>query len=45
MSIKNLTLTTTTNSLARGYRVLKFLKFSGEEDGKATLEHVGQFIL
>jgi hypothetical protein len=28
----------------RGYRVPKFSKFS-EEDGKTTLEHVGQFIL
>jgi hypothetical protein len=28
----------------RGYRVPKFAKFSGE-DGKTTLEHVGQFIL
>jgi hypothetical protein len=28
----------------RGYRVPKFSKFSGE-DGKTTLEHVGQFIL
>jgi hypothetical protein len=28
----------------RGYRVSKFSKFSGE-DGKTTLEHVGQFIL
>jgi hypothetical protein len=28
----------------RCYRVLEFLKFSGE-DGKNTLEHVGQFIL
>jgi hypothetical protein len=28
----------------RGYRVLEFAKFSGE-DGKTTLEHVGQFIL
>jgi hypothetical protein len=29
---------------ARGYRVPGFTKFSGE-DGKTTLEHVGQFIL
>jgi hypothetical protein len=28
----------------RGYRVPEFSKFSGE-DGKTTLEHVGQFIL
>jgi hypothetical protein len=28
----------------RGYRVHKFSKFNGE-DGKTTLEHVGQFIL
>jgi hypothetical protein len=28
----------------RGYRVPEFCKFSGE-DGKTTLEHVGQFIL
>jgi hypothetical protein len=28
----------------RGYRVSEFSKFSGE-DGKTTLEHVGQFIL
>jgi hypothetical protein len=28
----------------RGYRILKFSMFSGE-DGKTTLEHVGQFIL
>jgi hypothetical protein len=28
----------------RGYRVLEFAKFS-REDGKTTLEHVGQFIL
>jgi hypothetical protein len=28
----------------RGYRVTEFSKFSGE-DGKTTLEHVGQFIL
>jgi hypothetical protein len=28
----------------RGYRALKFSKFSGE-DGKTTLEHVDQFIL
>jgi hypothetical protein len=28
----------------RGYRVPDFFKFSGE-DGKTTLEHVGQFIL
>jgi hypothetical protein len=28
----------------RGYRVPEFAKFSGE-DGKTTLEHVGQFIL
>jgi hypothetical protein len=28
----------------RGYKVLEFSKFSGE-DGKTTLEHVGQFIL
>jgi hypothetical protein len=28
----------------RGYRVHEFSKFSGE-DGKSTLEHVGQFIL
>jgi hypothetical protein len=28
----------------RGYRVPGFSKFSGE-DGKSTLEHVGQFIL
>jgi hypothetical protein len=28
----------------RGYRVPEFDKFSGE-DGKTTLEHVGQFIL
>jgi hypothetical protein len=28
----------------RGYRLLEFAKFSGE-DGKTTLEHVGQFIL
>jgi hypothetical protein len=28
----------------RGYRVTEFLKFS-REDGKTTLEHVGQFIL
>jgi hypothetical protein len=28
----------------RGYRVPEFPKFSGE-DGKTTLEHVGQFIL
>jgi hypothetical protein len=28
----------------RGYRVPEFSKFSGE-DGKITLEHVGQFIL
>jgi hypothetical protein len=28
----------------RGYRVLEFSKFSGE-DSKTTLEHVGQFIL
>jgi hypothetical protein len=28
----------------RGYRVPKFSKFSGE-DGKTTLEHIGQFIL
>jgi hypothetical protein len=28
----------------RGYRVSKFFKFS-EDDGKITLEHVGQFIL
>jgi hypothetical protein len=28
----------------RGYRVLEFAKFSGE-DGKLKLEHVGQFIL
>jgi hypothetical protein len=28
----------------RGYRVSEFSKFS-EEDGKSTLEHVGQFIL
>jgi hypothetical protein len=28
----------------RGYRVPEFAKFSGE-DGKITLEHVGQFIL
>jgi hypothetical protein len=28
----------------RGYRVPKFSKFSGD-DGKTTLEHVGQFIL
>jgi hypothetical protein len=28
----------------RGYRVLEFSKFSGEDD-KTTLEHVGQFIL
>jgi hypothetical protein len=28
----------------RGYRVPKFSKISGE-DGKTTLEHVGQFIL
>jgi hypothetical protein len=28
----------------RGYRVHEFAKFSGE-DGKITLEHVGQFIL
>jgi hypothetical protein len=28
----------------RGYRIPEFVKFSGE-DGKPTLEHVGQFIL
>jgi hypothetical protein len=28
----------------RGYRVLEFSKFSGEDD-KTTLEHIGQFIL
>jgi hypothetical protein len=28
----------------RGYKVSEFSKFSGE-DGKTTLEHVGQFIL
>jgi hypothetical protein len=28
----------------RGYRVAEFAKFSGE-DGKTTLDHVGQFIL
>jgi hypothetical protein len=28
----------------RGYRVPEFSKFSGE-DGKTTLDHVGQFIL
>jgi hypothetical protein len=28
----------------RGYRVPEFSKFSGE-DGKITLDHVGQFIL
>jgi hypothetical protein len=28
----------------RGYRAPEFAKFSGE-DGKTTLEHVGQFIL
>jgi hypothetical protein len=28
----------------RGYRVPEFFKFCGE-DGKTTLEHVGQFIL
>jgi hypothetical protein len=28
----------------RGYRVPEFSKFSGE-DGKTTLEHVGQFVL
>jgi hypothetical protein len=28
----------------RGYRVLEFSKFSGD-NGKTTLEHVGQFIL
>jgi hypothetical protein len=28
----------------RGYRVPEFAKFSGE-DGKTTLDHVGQFIL
>jgi hypothetical protein len=31
-------------SYPRGYRVHEFSKFSGE-DGKTTLEHVGQFIL
>jgi hypothetical protein len=31
-------------SYPRGYRVAEFAKFSGE-DGKTTLEHVGQFIL
>jgi hypothetical protein len=31
-------------SYPRGYRVPEFSKFSGEDD-KATLEHVGQFIL
>jgi hypothetical protein len=31
-------------SYPRGYRVPEFSKFSGE-DGKTTLEHVGQFIL
>jgi hypothetical protein len=30
--------------LPRGYRVSEFSMFSGE-DGKITLEHVGQFIL
>jgi hypothetical protein len=28
----------------RGYRILEFSKFSGD-NGKTTLEHVGQFIL
>jgi hypothetical protein len=31
-------------SYPRGYRVPEFSKFSGD-DGKTTLEHVGQFIL
>jgi hypothetical protein len=31
-------------SYPRGYRVLEFSKFS-REDGKTTLEHIGQFIL
>jgi hypothetical protein len=31
-------------SYPRGYRVPEFSKFSGE-DGKTTLEHIGQFIL
>jgi hypothetical protein len=44
MCIKNHTPITTTNSLTLKARVPKFSKFSGE-DGKTTLEHVGQFIL
>jgi hypothetical protein len=37
--------TTTINSLTLGgYRVPEFSKFSGD-DGKTTLEHLGQFIL
>jgi hypothetical protein len=37
-------LTTTTSFPTLEARVIEFSKFSGE-DGKTTLEHVGQFIL
>jgi hypothetical protein len=42
--IKNHTPIITINSLTLEARVPEFSKFSGE-DGKTTLEHVGQFIL
>jgi hypothetical protein len=41
---KNDTPITMTNSLTLGAIVPEFSKFS-KEDGKTTLEHVGQFIL
>jgi hypothetical protein len=44
VSTKSRILTTMTNSLTLEARVPEFSKFSGE-DGKMSLEHVGQFIL